>query len=131
VCLAGTLCLVTGGNRNLSDFQMIATDPCGLAQMVWTNDATGTGVTEHARQTGAASLYLNGCGGPLGGNGGGSSNNSVLSSVTRVNLPATGDDERRRELGSGALVLAAALLAYARRSPMRRTPRSRSSSPNA
>jgi hypothetical protein len=62
ICLAGTLCLVTGGNRNLADFQMIAIDPCGLAQMVWTDDSNGTGFTMHARQTTGAGLLVKGCG---------------------------------------------------------------------
>jgi hypothetical protein len=82
VCLAGTLCLVTGGNRNLSDFQMVSVDPCGYAQMVWTDDATGAGLTMHARQTSGESLrpkacvagsivgVTNGLGGASAGSGG-------------------------------------------------------------
>ena len=55
ICLAGTLCLATGGNRDLSDFQSIALDPCGRAEIVYTND-TGTGYTVFAQQGGGASL---------------------------------------------------------------------------
>ena len=51
ICLAGTLCLATGGNRNLSDFQGVAVDPCGYAQSVWDDDSAGGGVTMFGRQT--------------------------------------------------------------------------------
>jgi hypothetical protein len=57
VCQAGLNCTVTGGNRNLSDFQMIAVDPCGMAHPVWTDDHTGQGFTITARQTKGFSLY--------------------------------------------------------------------------
>lgn len=50
--------------------------------------------------------------------------------LPRGNLPATGGSDRTGETGL-ALLLVAGLLAYARRSPMRRTPRSKSSSPKA
>ncbi len=56
VCLAGIDCELTGGNRNLADFQMIDIDPCGYAQMVWTDDAHSANVTMHARQTAGPSL---------------------------------------------------------------------------
>jgi hypothetical protein len=87
VCLAGTLCLVTGGNRDLSDFQMVAIDPCGLAQMVWTDDASGEGVTMHARQTTGESLRPAAClaGGVVGVVGGGAGSGGGGSG-----LPATG-----------------------------------------
>jgi hypothetical protein len=58
ICLAGTLCLVTGGNRNLSDFQSVATDPCGGALVVYDNDAKGGGDTTFAKQTAGASLFF-------------------------------------------------------------------------
>jgi hypothetical protein len=51
ICLAGTLCLVTGGNRDLADFQGVAVDPCGYAEAVWDDDNSGTGSTMFARQT--------------------------------------------------------------------------------
>jgi hypothetical protein len=57
ICEAGLNCLITGGNRNLADFQMIAVDPCGNAHPVWTDDHTGQGVTVTARQTKGFSLY--------------------------------------------------------------------------
>ncbi|MHB8509752.1 MAG: sialidase family protein [Candidatus Dormibacteria bacterium] len=55
ICLAGTLCLATGGNRDLADFQSVALDPCGMAQMVYTND-TGAGYTVFAMQGGGPSV---------------------------------------------------------------------------
>ena len=51
VCLAGTLCAVTGGNRNLSDFIGLTVDSKGLAQLVWTDDANSNGRTMYAEQT--------------------------------------------------------------------------------
>ncbi|HZQ27562.1 MAG TPA: hypothetical protein VFA94_07680, partial [Acidimicrobiales bacterium] len=106
-------------------------DPCGMAEMVWANDSTGTGRTDFARQTAGPSVYVNGCAGPIatplstaGGGALGAPN------VVRGNLPATGGSDRPAETGL-ALLVVAAVLAYARRSPMRRTPRSRSSSPRA
>jgi hypothetical protein len=61
ICLAGTLCLVTNGNRNLADFQGVAVDPCGYAEAVWTDDHTGTGVTMFARQTAGSSIRPSAC----------------------------------------------------------------------
>jgi hypothetical protein len=51
ICLAGTLCAVTGGNRNLSDYLGLTVDSKGLAQIVWTDDANGGGATYYAEQT--------------------------------------------------------------------------------
>jgi hypothetical protein len=51
ICLAGTLCLVTNGNRNLSDFLGLTVDAKGLAQIVWTDDANGGSQTMYAEQT--------------------------------------------------------------------------------
>ena len=59
ICEAGTLCLATGGNRDLADFQGIAVDPCGNAHPVWTDDHNGQGVTVTARQTKGFGLYAN------------------------------------------------------------------------
>jgi hypothetical protein len=67
ICLAGTLCLVTGGNRNLSDFQGVAVDPCGFAEAVWDDDNTGTGSTMFARQTGGSTIRPSACGQSAGG----------------------------------------------------------------
>jgi hypothetical protein len=61
VCLAGTLCLATGGNRNLSDFQGVAVDPCGFAQAVWDDDNSGAGQTVFGKQTGGASIRPSAC----------------------------------------------------------------------
>jgi hypothetical protein len=58
ICQVGLNCTVTGGNRNLSDFQMIAVDGCGQTHPVWTNDY-GPGQTVTARQTAGQSLYAN------------------------------------------------------------------------
>lgn len=57
ICQAGTFCLVTGGNRNLADFQGVAVDKCGFAQAVWTEDSSGTGFTYVARQTAGPNLF--------------------------------------------------------------------------
>jgi hypothetical protein len=63
ICLAGTLCLVTGGNRNLADFQGVAVDPCGYAEAVWDDDNAGGGSTMFARQTGGSTIRPSaGCG---------------------------------------------------------------------
>jgi hypothetical protein len=62
ICLAGTLCLATGGNRNLSDFQGVAVDPCGYAQAVWDDDHTGAGSTQFARQTAGTTIRPSACG---------------------------------------------------------------------
>jgi hypothetical protein len=51
ICLAGTLCLVTRGNRNLSDYLGLTVDAKGLAQVVWTDDANGGNQTMYAEQT--------------------------------------------------------------------------------
>jgi hypothetical protein len=77
ICLAGTLCLVTSGNRNLADFQGVAIDHCGLARAVWTDDHTGTGVTMFARQTAGKSIRPGACA------------SSVASLGATVSLPGT------------------------------------------
>ncbi len=61
ICAAGTFCLVTGGNRNLADFQMIDIDQCGRAHPVYTDDHTGQGVTIAARQTAGQRVLPNPC----------------------------------------------------------------------
>lgn len=61
ICEVGLNCAVTGGNRDLSDFQMIAVDPCGFAQPVWTDDHTGSGVTIAGRQTAGPTAYSTLC----------------------------------------------------------------------
>ena len=96
ICMAGLFCSFTGGNRNLADFQMIAVDPCGRAQMVWTDDAHGANVTMHARQTAGPTLRpsaacaatdvlpgVSGGGSGAGGSGGSGSGGGGV-------LPATG-----------------------------------------
>ncbi|HEV3124007.1 MAG TPA: sialidase family protein [Candidatus Dormibacteraeota bacterium] len=57
ICLAGTLCLLTGGNRNLADFQTVAVDKCGAAQMVFTDDSAGGGTTQFSKQTAGRGVY--------------------------------------------------------------------------
>ena len=57
VCQAGTLCAVTGGNRDLADYQTGAVDPCGWATFVYTDDYSGSGSTIVARQVGGTNLY--------------------------------------------------------------------------
>jgi hypothetical protein len=89
ICQVGLNCTVTGGNRNLSDFQTIAVDGCGMSHPVWTNDY-GPGQTVTARQVAGPSLYANNpCGGaapaavtpagaaPVAAAGGGSPNTSA------------------------------------------------------
>jgi hypothetical protein len=66
ICLAGTLCLVTGGNRNLADFQGVDVDPCGYAEVVWTDDHTGVGYTVFGRQAGGTTLRPHACITPTG-----------------------------------------------------------------
>ncbi|MFN2465065.1 MAG: sialidase family protein [Candidatus Dormibacteria bacterium] len=58
ICQVGLNCTLTGGNRNLSDFQTIAIDGCGMTHPVWTNDY-GPGQTVTARQVAGPSLYAN------------------------------------------------------------------------
>jgi hypothetical protein len=57
VCQAGTLCAVTGGNRNLADYQTGAIDPCGMPVFVYTDDHSANGETVVARQTSGVNLY--------------------------------------------------------------------------
>jgi hypothetical protein len=104
ICTNGVACT---GNRNLADFQMLAIDPCGYAQLVWTDDLKTAGVTMHARQTAGTSLRGAGC--PLGFDAvKGVTNAAAAPAPARGGrLPATGD-------GSGpARTLAAGLLAVA------------------
>ena len=56
ICLAGTLCAVTMGDRNLADFQGVDVDKCGFAEAVWTDDFSGDNFTMFARQTGGQSI---------------------------------------------------------------------------
>ena len=58
ICQAGTFCAVTGGNRNLADFQTITSDPCGHAVIVYTDDHQPDAHTVISRQTAGNSLYL-------------------------------------------------------------------------
>jgi hypothetical protein len=57
ICQAGTFCAVTGGNRNLADYQSVTTDPCGYAVMVYTDDHAPDAHTVIARQTAGNSLF--------------------------------------------------------------------------
>jgi LPXTG-motif cell wall-anchored protein len=57
ICQAGTLCAVTGGNRNLADYQSVTTDPCGFAVMVYTDDHAPQAHTVVSRQTAGNRLY--------------------------------------------------------------------------
>jgi hypothetical protein len=61
ICELGLNCTLTGGNRDLADFEMIAVDPCGFAQPVWTDDHSGTGFTIAGRQTGGTTAYTTTC----------------------------------------------------------------------
>ena len=61
ICLAGTLCLATGGNRNLADFQGVDVDRCGYAEAVWTDDHTGAGLTMLARQSSGRNIRPSVC----------------------------------------------------------------------
>jgi hypothetical protein len=83
ICLAGTLCLVTGGNRNLADFQGVAVDPCGYAEAVWADDSSGTGTTMFGRQTTGSSIHPTAC-------GGGSGAPTTPTTGTSGGAPATG-----------------------------------------
>jgi hypothetical protein len=57
ICQAGTLCAVTGGNRNLADYQTGTIDPCGMPVFVYTDDHRANGETVVARQTSGTNLY--------------------------------------------------------------------------
>ena len=64
MCQAGTFCAVTGGNRNLADYQTVVSDPCGMPVIVYTDDHAPAAHTVISRQAAGTSLYVNGCGGP-------------------------------------------------------------------
>jgi hypothetical protein len=64
ICQAGTFCTVTGGNRNLADFQSITLDPCGHAVVIYTDDHAPAAHTVIARQTAGNGMYVNSCAGP-------------------------------------------------------------------
>jgi hypothetical protein len=64
ICQAGTFCAITGGNRNLADYQTVDTDPCGKAVIVYTDDHAPQAHTVISRQTAGASLFNRGCAGP-------------------------------------------------------------------
>lgn len=51
ICLAGTLCAVTMGNRDLADYLGLTVDSKGLAQIVWTDKANGPLSTYYAEQS--------------------------------------------------------------------------------
>jgi LPXTG-motif cell wall-anchored protein len=51
------LCAVTGGNRNLADYQSVTVDPCGRAVLVYTDDHAPVAHTVIARQTAGNNLY--------------------------------------------------------------------------
>jgi hypothetical protein len=70
ICLAGTLCLVTNGNRNLADFQGVAVDKCGFAEAVWTDDNSSAGETMFGRQTSGRSIRPSACATPAAASGG-------------------------------------------------------------
>lgn len=96
ICLAGTLCLATGGNRNLSDFQSIAVDPCGAALIVYDNDATGSGNTTFAKQTAGTSVL-----------------NTVPAGCTVVGAPSTVVPETRSTVALPAAAVGVVGLAVA------------------
>jgi len=59
ICQAGTFCAITGGNRNLADFQTIAPDPCGHSVIVYVDDHDNAhSHTVISRQTAGNALYL-------------------------------------------------------------------------
>jgi hypothetical protein len=57
ICQAGTFCAVTGGNRNLADYQSVTVDPCGRAVAIYTDDHAPVAHTVVARQTAGNLLY--------------------------------------------------------------------------
>jgi hypothetical protein len=107
ICLAGTLCLVTGGNRNLADFQMVGIDRCGIAQLVWTDDSRGTGYTMHARQTGGVSLRPAACIGVVAGP---RPSGAVASTSGHRDLANTGGSAAMIAAATAAAALVLALL---------------------
>jgi hypothetical protein len=64
MCQAGTFCAVTGGNRNLADYQTVVNDPCGMPVIVYTDDHAPAAHTVISRLNAGTSLYANGCAGP-------------------------------------------------------------------
>jgi len=121
ICQAGIDCQVTGGNRDLSDFQMVTIDTCGHAHAVWTDD-TGTGETRTAMQTRGTLLYAtdpctahaNASSGTLGATAGSSSSGGgVQANSVAASLPNTGGAMPTGGVPAGAGLLALALLQLA------------------
>ncbi|HEV7678831.1 MAG TPA: sialidase family protein [Candidatus Dormibacteraeota bacterium] len=124
ICLAGTLCLVTGGNRNLADFQGVAIDPCGYAQAVWDDDSTGTGTTMFARQTSGSSIHPTACAATTsGGNGSGTPTTPTTggSGSAPTGLVNTSAPEARAALPAAAVLALVAAAALAGRRRRRRS----------
>lgn len=108
ICQAGLNCTVTGGNRDLADFQMVSIDSSGFAHAVWTDDSGGSGVTVSAFQTGGPKLIV-------------SPSTSVSAAVTTPFTQGAGDLPAGAALGGGVagagvlMVLVAAGLERRRR----------------
>jgi hypothetical protein len=60
ICTSGTLCLATGGNRNLLDYFSLSLDKLGHLGAVWTDTTNGIGMgfIKVARQASGPSLYV-------------------------------------------------------------------------
>lgn len=128
ICQAGIDCQVTGGNRDLADFQMVTIDSCGRAHAVWTDD-TGTGETRTAIQTSGPLLTATDpCAGSQSGThstlpttSGSSSGTLGLNSSAATSLPNTGSALPGGALpAGGTLAGLTVLLAGARRRRRRR-----------
>ena len=105
ICQAGTFCAVTGGNRNLADYQSVATDPCGFAVLVYTDDHAPQAVTVVSRQTAGNRLYAKpskACAQSA------STNPVVVTPVKAPSLATTGGRSSLPWLGAGLLLLAGA-----------------------
>jgi hypothetical protein len=117
ICQAGTFCAITGGNRNLADFQTIAIDPCGRSVIVYTDDHAPEAHTVISRQTAGNSLYAktsSACAGRAASFGVPAKPVPSVPKVlghkqTRGNLPGTGVADRSETL-AGAFLLAMAFV---------------------
>jgi hypothetical protein len=124
ICQAGTFCAVTGGNRNLADFQSVTVDPCGYAVLVYTDDHAPAAHSVVSRQTAGNRLYTK----PAAGCPGSAATHPasvpprVLGSRT-PNLATTGTGASRAWAGAALMLLAGITGALAwRRRPHRTGP---------
>ena len=104
ICLPG----VQVRRGKLGPGQMIAVDPCGMAEMVWTDDSTGPGLTMFAKQAGGASLRPTACAASLSTSpAAGTATPAATATPTAApngSLPKTGESMPFGPFGALALV---------------------------